>query len=396
MRRRLSTLFLLPLLTGCIEEVVAPEPAYPQRFAEVAAGDAHTCATTTAGRTFCWGNPAQARLGHIGQAMECDPVGCRAPVPIRDNYSFDYLAAGEAHTCGLVDGRAYCWGFNRFGQLGDDASVFTNCWDDLPFRCSIDPWRVAVGLPLSLITAARMHTCALADDGRALCWGWNIAGQLGRAFKDDDPHPEPSFVEGGHTFFDLATAGGHTCGIALDETAYCWGWNPHGNLGTGDRVERHVPTAVVGGHHFRQIAPGGFFTCAIDTMGQVWCWGWGAYGHLGNFRYDDHLEPTPAYLPEPATHISAGLNHTCAIGVSGNLYCWGRNDRGQLGAAARENNPTPQNVPLPDRVTRVSVGALHTCAITADDRLYCWGDNSRRQLGFGLNAFRDTPMPVNP
>lgn len=394
---RACVLLAASLTVGCGDEVIAPGTLYPQEFRAVAAGYEHTCATTTAGRTFCWGNPWQSRLGSDGEAPECEAAGCTQPLPIRRNLPFTALEAGEAHTCGLVDRQAWCWGFNRFGQLGDDRTVLTNCWDDVPFLCSIDPSVVAVGTPLALVTAARMHSCALTTSGRALCWGWNIAGQLGRGFKDDAGHPDPAHVDTDLLFTDLSTAYGHTCGITPDGAAYCWGANGFGSLGTGDTEDRPSPAAVVGGHAFRRIATAGHFTCGITTDDEIYCWGWAWEGRLGTGNMNDRTEPTLTLMPERAVDIEAGHHHACAIGESGTLYCWGANHDGQLGIAGLGFRLSPQPVAaLPQPVVQVSGGYIHTCAITADARLYCWGDNSSRQLGFGEDPYRDVPLPVNP
>ena len=33
------------------------------------------------------------------------------------------IAAGEFHTCAVADGKAYCWGWNPSGQLGNDSTA---------------------------------------------------------------------------------------------------------------------------------------------------------------------------------------------------------------------------------------------------------------------------------
>jgi len=36
----------------------------------------------------------------------------------------------------------------------------------------------------------------------------------------------------------------HTCGTLSDRSVWCWGWNAHGQLATGDTADRNSPTAI--------------------------------------------------------------------------------------------------------------------------------------------------------
>ncbi|MEJ2501812.1 MAG: hypothetical protein P8177_00615, partial [Gemmatimonadota bacterium] len=279
--RRAVVVLASGLLFGsCESGLTEPPDPYPTEFVAVAAGDEHTCATSTGGNTYCWGRADFSRLGHPGLDERCDDVGCIVPVAMGTSLPFETLSAGESHNCGLIDGQGYCWGFGRFGQLGDGGEVIEDCFVEPAFPCTHDPAPVSVGLPLDRITAARMHTCGLTADGRALCWGWNIAGQLGRGRKSDEAHFMPREVEGNLRFRHLDTGYGHTCGVSVDGTAYCWGASAQGRLGNGDVAERFVPTAVAGSRVFRQVAAGSSFSCGIATDGAVYCWGEGLSGRL--------------------------------------------------------------------------------------------------------------------
>ena len=78
------------------------------------------------------------------------------------------IAAGISHTCVLTNGAMKCWGFNRYGQLGDATEV------DSKIRVQVD------GLTMNVvaIAAGSLHTCAIVN-GAAKCWGLNDFGQLG-------------------------------------------------------------------------------------------------------------------------------------------------------------------------------------------------------------------------
>jgi alpha-tubulin suppressor-like RCC1 family protein len=52
--------------------------------------------------------------------------------------------------------------------------------------------------------------------------------------------------------FSVTSAGmWHSCGVATDSRAYCWGWNVHGQAGNGmTKYDQRTPTLVVGGLRF--------------------------------------------------------------------------------------------------------------------------------------------------
>ncbi len=67
-----------------------------------------------------------------------------------------------------TDGVASCWGYNRFGRLGDDQDGAVST-----------PVQVTALSTVTAIVAGRFHTCAVVTGGTPWCWGWNYYGQLG-------------------------------------------------------------------------------------------------------------------------------------------------------------------------------------------------------------------------
>ena len=109
------------------------------------------------------------------------------------------------------------------------------------------------------IAAGGYHTCALTEDGRAFCWGLARHGQTGVGLTGtlelcgDVPEAcstVPREVSGDVRFRVLSGGGAHTCGIALDSQAYCWGAGAVGQLGDGAAQGSFSPVLVVGGHEF--------------------------------------------------------------------------------------------------------------------------------------------------
>jgi alpha-tubulin suppressor-like RCC1 family protein len=95
------------------------------------------------------------------------------------------------------------------------------------------------------IAAGAGHTCALAGDGSAYCWGQNTSGQLGDAGTTD--HPAPVAVAGEHVFASVHAFASHTCAANRSGEAFCWGANLDGQLGDGTREQRTRPVSVMAG-----------------------------------------------------------------------------------------------------------------------------------------------------
>jgi alpha-tubulin suppressor-like RCC1 family protein len=66
-----------------------------------------------------------------------------------------------------------------------------------------------VALVPNALVAGQQHTCGLTSGGAAYCWGWNKDGQLGSVtnsgtFAVNDPVPTPQPVSGNLTLATLA------------------------------------------------------------------------------------------------------------------------------------------------------------------------------------------------
>src|SRR6266853_1567889 len=241
---------------------VAPEAApipvaSTSRYSAVGAGENHTCAVDQSGAAFCWGNNAASQLGSSG-GPSANPV----PSAVTGGHAFRTLVAGDRHSCGLgTDSVTYCWGANASGELGDGT--------DSTRRSPVVVRDVVEWLD---VTAGTNHTCGRVIDYSARCWGKNDHGQLGTG-QADSLARRPVEVSGGRSWIMLAAGGAHTCGIASDTLAYCWGANGSGQLGDSSFLDRPAPVPVHGGIHFSWITGGDAHTCAFSTTAAVCGWG---------------------------------------------------------------------------------------------------------------------------
>jgi alpha-tubulin suppressor-like RCC1 family protein len=83
-------------------------------FSTVSAGGEHTCGVTTSDRAYCWG------MNALGQLGDGTTTGRLKPVAVAGGLSFLQVIPGATHSCGVtMENRAYCWGKNLYGQVGD-------------------------------------------------------------------------------------------------------------------------------------------------------------------------------------------------------------------------------------------------------------------------------------
>jgi len=302
----------------------------------------HTCGITADGRALCWGPNDEGQLGTGGTARSAVPAPVAAPAAAEPP-RWTHIAAGGAHTCALDEqGRAWCWGDNRYGQLGDGTGA------DHPL-----PVRVALDRPLAAISVGDRHTCALTDIGEALCWGDASLGQLGEPGRTGSAL-RPRTVPGTPELVEIAAGRGHSCGHTREGQLWCWGQNGIGQLGIGAPPAPFPPTALEELPPIAGVSLGYHHTCARDTSGRVHCWGGnigsrpgpGISGQLGS---DVSWSNLPVALPAPdsVARLAAGDAHTCALTSDGSVWCWGANDDGQLGTAPSQGGPTPRRITLP-------------------------------------------------
>ncbi len=164
-----------------------------------------------------------------GRADSCSAT----PVRAAQGLMFQAIAASAAHTCGLAtDGAVYCWGYGGSGLLGvEPDAVAGECPGTSLGTCSLSPIRVSGDLAFVSLTGGG-SSCGLTEDERAYCWGTNLLGQLGDcSTREYSSLPQP--VCGDHRFTLLEAGGGHACGLTADGAAFCWGRNDSGQLGAG-------------------------------------------------------------------------------------------------------------------------------------------------------------------
>jgi alpha-tubulin suppressor-like RCC1 family protein len=200
--------------------------ALADQVVEVTASFGHSCARKSDGTVWCWGLDYFGQLGDgVSSGVACADGGtnCQpSPVQVEGLTDVAEIESGTGHTCARkIDGTMWCWGLNANGQLGIDSTT----------PASSPQQVVALGNEVRRISLGQNQTCAIKADASLWCWGENRFGELGDGTTVDRKIAVPVTAAG--TVDMIVSTEGHTCARRTDDTLICWGSNIAGQLGNG-------------------------------------------------------------------------------------------------------------------------------------------------------------------
>lgn len=318
--------------TGMESDNAVPHKVYEIKDSvKVDVGNMFACSLGKSGIVSCWG---KNDVGQVGDGYE-DSTDRMFPSYVAVIRNAVDIAVGDKHACALNDeGSVFCWGDNKFGQLGNISLPTSNLVQTI--SNSILPIEISIPEPVKNITSGRNHVCALTRTGFVYCWGSNLIGQLGLGFQNISVS-KPKIVPTLANILSLKSHYDSTCAKTESSGLYCWGRGSNGELGEVEKVDRFLPRLMSGTYiitnpttnvattytYATSLSNFAFGTnggCGIDNksgLGYIVCWG-------TNTGY----EPTSVQ----ALDIVLGKNHGCMITITYTVACWGSNLYGQTGA----------------------------------------------------------------
>lgn len=358
----------------------------PSIWNSLDASEAYTCGLSATGEALCWGGVA----GYYEPAPLADSLMPISALPLRvpGERRFVTVSVGGLSMCALdSERRAFCWGANQYGELGDDS-----------YLAKRGPSAVLGGHRWRTISAGGVHVCGITLEGAAYCWGNQFRGALGNGETSYGGISTPVIVQGGLAFDSIYAGLGTSCGLAPSGDAYCWGINDYGILGDGEPPEpgpeTATPSLVVGGHRFASLALGGDHACGVTDEGSAYCWGWNAHGQLGDGGTEHSSSPRLVIGGLRWASLSVGYAHTCGLTIAGSGYCWGNNERGQFGTGVTGKADAPELIAAAGKYVTITAGGNHTCGLTPAGTAFCWGQGDYGQLGDGVMRDRSRPTQV--
>jgi alpha-tubulin suppressor-like RCC1 family protein len=387
----------------------------------VAPGGRHTCALTDAGKVYCWGHNNRSQLG-LGTLVNSNKPGDPAVLS-----GATQIVSGEEHSCALVNGAVRCWGSNDYGQIGD-ASL------DLGVNVGVATTVNGLSSGVKAIAAGKFHNCAFKNDASVWCWGRNRFSQLGnlQAIPQQPGFPvaawgftnnlsldantlrrSPIQVSGfgAAPIVGLAVGADYSCALDDERKVWCWGamtrapsgnscpvltgkFDYYGNALTTDAQACTIFPPPEGGVPIVKYAPEEVLP-PKDPKEFIY--------YLGTV-FASGAALAPQLVPiSNVLKLNGGADHVCMVidepdPAKTNVWCLGHNGVGQLGDGTNNNRPAPTELywdvdNLIVRGTTTAAGADFSCAIVGDASLKCWGSNQYGQIGNSALLTQSTYRP---
>lgn len=310
------------------------------------------------------------------------------------------LAMGFYHTLFVDQGEVWAWGINTWGQLGDGTT--TN---------SARPTKIAGLSEVVMVTACQRNSYALKSDGTV--WAWGCAPLVGNGYTSDSGRTVPEKIAGLTDVVWISasclnsTGDGHVLAVRADGTVRSWGFNSHGQLGDGTKVQRYAPVAVTTATNVVQVSAGRFQSLALRKDGTAYAWGARSLGGPGNPLGDG---PKSGDATSPI--VIPGLSHVVGLASlnNGEALSLFLKDDGTVWKAGTDPlsyffnqvigqfDPRGYDVPVQQpglSNIQVLAGSNHLVALDREGRLFTWGDGTYGALGTGSEEIRADPVEVH-
>ena len=223
-------------------------------YVQVSAGYEHSLAVGSDGYAYAWGDNYRGQLGNNTRGNSSNaPVRVRDPANPTDTsigLKAVQVSTGTYHSLAVgSDGYAYAWGYNSNGQLGNNS--YSDSSVPVRVRDPASPYDTSKGLHAVQVSGGYYHSLAVGSDGYAYAWGYNGYGQLGNNSYSSSSIPvhvrdpaSPTDSSKGLKATQFIAGDHHSLAVSPNGYTYACGYNGFGQLGNDSTDLSRVPVAV--------------------------------------------------------------------------------------------------------------------------------------------------------
>ena len=354
-------------------------------WSKVAAGQSHTLAIKTDGTLWGWGINSAGELGDNSTSTTSSPV------QIGTLTNWASVSGGSSYTMAIkTDGTLWGWGYNGTGNIGDSTTITRSS----PVQIGTDTnWS-------SVSSNGYIATSAIKTDGTLWSWGWNNFGELGDNTTVNKSSPVQI---GTLTNWASVAAGyGFKLSVKTDGTLWSWGYNANGGLGDGTTINRSSPVQIGTLTNWSKVyasvdaSSGRTSAWAIKTDGTLWGWGSNGNYQLTDGTTTNRSSPVQIGTLTNWSNAKGGTIVSVALDTNGYLHSGGSVSNGTLG---RDEGLNPRSSPVQigavetwSSVSAAVSNQVH--AIRTNGTLWAWGINSGGTYGDGTTTTASAPTQV--
>lgn len=350
----------------------------------ISAGENFSLAIKTDGTLWGWGiNGNRLGLGLGNLANQ------NLPTQIGTDNDWLTVSAGSTHSLAIkVNGTLWSWGNGQFGQLGN--GIFNSATPNVTQIGNATDW--------SSVSAGYGFSLALKTNGTLWGWGFNNFGQLGDNTTIDKNVPVQ--IGTANDWLRIDAGGQHALGVKTTGTLWSWGNNNFGQLGNGNNTNSLIPIQIGTFNNWSLVSAGVDHSLAVDNSNFLFSWGNNTNGQLGNgnntaLNTPVQVQFTADGTPSFCIAVSAGNSHSLILRNDNSLWSSGLNTSGQLGLANNTNTNTFNQVGNNTNWIDISAGNPHSLVLNNLFDIWSTGRNFEGQLGLGNNINSNILQSIN-
>ncbi|MGE3843274.1 MAG: chitobiase/beta-hexosaminidase C-terminal domain-containing protein, partial [Vicinamibacterales bacterium] len=296
----------------------------------IAAGSYHSLAIGNTGAVWSWGRNTTSQLG------DGTTTHRTSPVQVAGLSNVIAIAAGDKHSLAVTaDGAVWAWGDNTDGAIGDGTTTTRATPTAVVGLSGVTRVAAGAGFSLALETGS-------AATGRAWAWGKNHKGQLGDGATQT--RLIPVHVSTLTAPIALHAGSVSAYAVQADGSVWAWGDNTDGQVGIAGITTTAVPRPVAPLAGVAALTVHAETVLARGADGRIWGWGQNSNGQFGNGAYTCSggacVTPDEILPLFGVRELSVGRQHVVAVRPDGVLVAAGMNARGQLGNNTNVSSPT--------------------------------------------------------